>query len=744
MDADLSFALLHSVRRFGFALYKAALCCCNRWVQSDESSHGPLRILHLEDDDVDAALIRHELARENFAADLVQVKCGESFRKALREQQFGLILADCALPSFSGLEALEISRREAPGAPFIFVSGTMGEELAVDCVKRGATDYVLKDRLVQLAPAVRRALRERDDHRAHEKALDQLRQNEKDLADFFEHAPIGLSWASPDGRILKVNQAELDMLGYSAKDYLGRPVVSFHHQPQAMGSVLEEVARGESVNNFESRMRCRDGSSRDVLISINGLWEKGRLVHTRCFTRDITQLKQEQTINAAFSGLALKLSSAAAQQKAAQVIIDAAASLLEWDSSSLDLYLSSQGVLERIMAVEVIEGRQVQSPVSSVAEKVRPGSMAERVLLQGGQLVMGEEALTTADRPAASVLAVPVRNGARVIGILAVQSYTAKAYSQGDLNTLQALADHCGGALERIRTEENVTLLNIQLLAAARRAGMEEVASSVLHNVGNVLNTVNVSATTLTEKITHSRLAGIVAVAEMLHKHTDDLYSFLTANVRGKQLPEYLSALGRYWTEEQALWVQELKHLAKYINHIKEIISRQQSLAGPSSEVDSVMLSDLLEDALAIAVPNLERWGMTLRREYQAEMAIQVDKRKFILIVVNLLKNAKEALLACDRDDKELIVRTQPQTQGHFCLQVIDNGAGITPENLAQVGSRGFSTKKGGHGFGLHSSTLIARELGGSLSFHSDGLGQGSCFTLMLPLSQGHRKEARP
>jgi len=220
MDADLSFALLHSVRRFGFALYKAGLCCCNPWVQPDESGHGPLRILHLEDDDVDAALIRHELARENFAADLVQVKCGDSFRKALREQQFGLILADCSLPSFSGLEALEISRKEAPGAPFIFVSGTMGEELAVDCVKRGATDYVLKDRLVQLAPAVRRALRERDDHRAHEKALEQLRQNEKDLADFFEHAPIGTCLVDPEGELIHANAAFCALVGYPAEELL--------------------------------------------------------------------------------------------------------------------------------------------------------------------------------------------------------------------------------------------------------------------------------------------------------------------------------------------------------------------------------------------------------------------------------------------------------------------------------------------------------------------------------------------
>jgi PAS domain S-box-containing protein len=711
-------------------------------VQPDASIPSPLRILHLEDDEADAMLIQRELDRENFGAELVQVKTGETFRQALKEQSFGLILADCSLPSFSGLEALDISRKEAPNAPFIFVSGTMGEELAVDCLKRGATDYVLKDRLLQLGPAVRRALRERGNRVAHERALAQLRQNERDLGDFFEHAPIGLHWASGDGRIVKVNQAELDMLGYGAEEYLGREVVKFHDQPAAMQAVLDRVGRGDAVNNFESRMRCRNGSTRDVLISINGLWENGELVHSRCFTRDITELKQEQTVSAAFSGLALKLSSAAAQQKAAQVIIEAAEALLEWDSASLDLYVAAQNVLERIMAVEAVEGRNTQSPVSSDPVKVRAGSIAERVILQGGQLVTGEEALTPADRPSASLLAVPVRNGTRVIGILAVQSDTPKAYSQGDLNTLQALADHCAGALERIRTEENVALLNIQLLSAARLAGMEEVASSVLHNVGNVLNTVNVSATTLTEKITHSRLAGIVPVAEMLQTHTDDLYTFLTANKRGKELPNYLSVLGRYWTEEQALWVEELKHLSKYINHIKEIISRQQSLAGGSSEVDSIPLSTLTDDALAIAVPNLERWGVTLRREYQADAPIHIDRRKFILIVVNILNNAKEALLASDREGKELIVRTRPCPEEHVCLQVIDNGAGIAPENLAQIGLRGFSTKKGGHGFGLHSSTLAARELGGSLSFHSDGLGLGACFTLMLPLCQARRKEA--
>jgi PAS domain S-box-containing protein len=695
----------------------------------------------LEDDEADALLIQRELLRENFAAELVQVKSREDFCRALKEQQFGLILADCSLPAFSGVDALAMSLAESPHTPFIFVSGTMGEELAIDCLKRGATDYVLKDRLLQLGPAVRRALRERDHRAAHERALAKLRQNERDLGDFFEHAPIGLHWASREGRVVKVNQAELDLLGYTTEEYLGRLVVDFHQEPEAMRAVLDRVGRGEAVNNFESRMLCRDGATRDVLISINGLWEKGEFIHSRCFTRDITELKQEQTVSAAFSGLALKLSSAAAQQKAAQVIIEAASALLEWNSATLDLYVPAQNVLERIMAVKEADGRQTQAPISSEPVMIRPGSVAERVLLQGGQLVSGQEALTAADRPAASLLAVPVRNGARVIGILSVQSNATKAYSQGDLNTLQALADHCGGALERIRTEENVALLNIQLLTAARMAGMEEVASSVLHNVGNVLNTVNVSATTLTEKITHSRLAGIVPVAELLQNHTDDLYTFLTANARGKQLPNYLSVLGRYWIEEQALWVQELKHLSKYINHIKEIISRQQSLAGGSSQVDSIQLSNLADDALAIAVPNLERWGVVLRREYQADLPIQIDRRKFILIMVNLLNNAKEALLASDREGKELIVRIQAYAENHVCLQVIDNGTGIAPENLTQIGLRGFSTKKGGHGFGLHSSTLAARELGGSLNFHSDGAGQGSCFTLMLPLAPVRPKE---
>ena len=125
-------------------------------------------------------------------------------------------------------------------------------------------------------------------------AEDELRRSEQELADFFENATVGLHWVGPDGTILRANRAELDMLGYSREEYVGRPIADFHADEDVICDILKRLQAGEKLDEYPARLRCKDGSIKDVLIDSSVMWKDGKFVHTRCFTRDVTERKRAE------------------------------------------------------------------------------------------------------------------------------------------------------------------------------------------------------------------------------------------------------------------------------------------------------------------------------------------------------------------------------------------------------------------------------------------------------------------
>ena len=275
-----------------------------------------------------------------------------------------------------------------------------------------------------------------------------------------------------------------------------------------------------------------------------------------------------------------------------------------------------------------------------------------------------------------------------------------------------------------------------QLVEVSRQAGMAEVATSVLHNVGNVLNSVNVCSTLLADRLKKSKAANLSKVVALLREQEADLAAFFTSNPKGKQLPVYLARLAEDLTAEQSAAINELRELAGYIDHIKDIVAMQQNYAGVSGVAEGVRVNDLVEDALRMNARALVRHDVEIVREYDPHLPeMSLDKHKVLQILVNLICNAKSACDESGRPDKRLTVRVANGC-GRVKISVMDNGVGIPCENLSRIFRYGFTTRKNGHGFGLHSGALAARELGGALLAHSDGLGKGATFTLELPLSQ--------
>ncbi len=284
----------------------------------------------------------------------------------------------------------------------------------------------------------------------------------------------------------------------------------------------------------------------------------------------------------------------------------------------------------------------------------------------------------------------------------------------------------------RRQAEAKLAEIHQQLLDHSRLAGMAEVATGVLHNVGNVLNSVNVSAALVADRVRHTEAGNIARLAALFTEHQADLAGFLARDSRGRIIPAYLGTLAEALAAEQQAQLEELGHLRKNIEHINEIVALQQTHARTVGVLEELSVPDLLEDALRINASSLARHQVETLRDYQLRPIVTTDRHKVMQIVINLVRNARQACDASGRTDKQITVRL---TGGEDCIRIAisDNGIGIPADNLTRIFSHGFTTRKDGHGFGLHSGALAARELGGRLTAQSDGPGRGATFVLELP-----------
>lgn len=275
-----------------------------------------------------------------------------------------------------------------------------------------------------------------------------------------------------------------------------------------------------------------------------------------------------------------------------------------------------------------------------------------------------------------------------------------------------------------------------ELLDSARQAGMAEIATNVLHNVGNVLNSVNISADLVARKLRTSKALGLGKAMQLINEHPDDLGTYLREDEKGKLLPGYLNQLVEAIAVEQQGLTDELAQLSKSVDHIKDIVSTQQSYAGVSSVLEPLHISALMEDALRMNSGALSRHHVTVVKEYAEVPEIMADKHRLLLIMVNLISNAKYAMSNLSNRPRQITLSIKTVEGNLLQISVKDDGEGIPAENMARIFTHGFTTRKEGHGFGLHSCALAAIEMNGRLTAHSDGPGQGALFTLQIPFNE--------
>ena len=306
------------------------------------------------------------------------------------------------------------------------------------------------------------------------------------------------------------------------------------------------------------------------------------------------------------------------------------------------------------------------------------------------------------------------------------------------LETIKSpLRDGAGEIVGTVGIARDITerkRLNAALNTASRLGGMAEVAIGVLHNVGNAINSVNVSTSLVGEKLQSKPMQLLTRGMELLFAHKDDLVGFLTADPTGKALLQGLPHLSSSIMREQQEMVAEMDSVRGHLGQIMQTIQLQEQYTRVTSVVEKCSLDQVIDEALAFVVARCKELGVQVKTEADQMLDITQDRNRIVQILANLMRNAVDALAESDRPEKVISVVGQRYGDERFRIEVSDNGAGISDEDRPAIFRYGFSTRRGGHGFSLHNSSALAHAMGGALTFSSGGQGHGSVFRLELPI----------
>lgn len=327
-------------------------------------------------------------------------------------------------------------------------------------------------------------------------------------------------------------------------------------------------------------------------------------------------------------------------------------------------------------------------------------------------------------------LAFPIYTEETLFGMIELLSDKYPQQIHFDFKILKDIGAEIGLYIERQIAQEREQKLQSELMDAAKQAGMSQVANSVLHNVGNVLNSVNISATLIQESIDKSEMHLLSKLAELIENHISDFPQYVESDPKGKLIPQFLLQLNKKWHDEHSVFQKEITSLADNIQNIKNIIKSQQSISCIGKSEEIVSLSQLIDDILKVKSSEIKSQKIQIVKKGETTRDYLLNKTKLSQVLINLINNAIDAMT--NVQDKQLIIEIKEENN-KLSITLSDNGCGFSPIQKDSLFTYGFTTKKEGHGFGLHSSQGLMREMNGSISASSPGINQGSSFTINLP-----------
>ncbi len=545
-------------------------------------------------------------------------------------------------------------------------------------------------------------------------ARNELRRAETLFQHTCEQAPIGIAYADREGRLTRSNQAFAQLLGYRAGELDARSVIdlTYAEDRTRAAAELELLWNGGIPSvDLEKRYHRRDGTV--VWIDTTTTLVRAADGTPACAVEFVRDISVRKAMEAALQQQQSLLEAVITNLPIALLACDAAGNITRYNHAAEALFSMPP-------ASESCAGTRSGYPLAAsvfLPDGVTPVPPPDRPLAR----TLRGEVITDLE-----LVVVPVGLAPRTTVT------TARRLIDVDGRTLGAVSV-ISDVTERRFAELELERVNRQLIDASRQAGMAEVATNVLHNVGNVLNGVTVSASLLADRLKTGRHTGLARVAAMLEEHAADLAAFVSVDARGRQLPHYLAQLASQLQSDQQGAAEELAALRTHVEHIKQAVTMQQSYARRFGVSETVSVAALIDDCLRLTAGALTRQGVVVQCDLDELPAITIDRHKALQILVNLVRNATQACEESPNARKLITVRATSHA-GRLRIAVSDTGVGIAPETMARLFSHGFTTRVSGHGFGLHSGALTARELGGNLTADSDGLGCGATFTLELPL----------
>ncbi len=539
-----------------------------------------------------------------------------------------------------------------------------------------------------------------------------LRRVEALFRNTIEETPIGIAYTDRAGRFLRCNRAFSSLLGFAAEELESRSIMELTHDEDAALTTVEldRLWRHEvPFVDFEKRYRRKDGgvvwvrSSKSLVTPTADAPE--------CLVEFVHDISLRKRLSAELEESRALLETLLANLPLALIACDAEGRVTHYNREAAEMCSMQRDESAAGTSDEYTVGAQIYH-----ADGVTPAPRSERPL---ARTLRGEtvENLELVIVPRDSTERVTLSNGRRLVG--------PGGRPMGALVVTQDIT-------ERKRSELELERVHEQLRASARQAGMAEVATNVLHNVGNVLTSINVCAALVADDLKRSKAPDLGRVAELLQAQGAQLGEFMTSDERGKLVPGYLKALGEQLVKDTQAALEHMASLRANLEHVKNAIAMQQNYAKITSVRETVNVVDLVEDSLRLSAGAFTRHGIELSREFDPTPPITVDKHKVLQILVNLVRNAKYACEESRKKDKLLTLRVESDARV-VRISVIDNGVGIPAENMGRLFTHGFTTRPAGHGFGLHSAVIAAQELGGTLRAESAGPGQGATFILELP-----------
>ena len=523
-----------------------------------------------------------------------------------------------------------------------------------------------------------------------------------------DSAAYGIHGIDSAGRIVFENAAAVRMLGWEEAELIGKSAHATMHHTRSDGTdypsedchIYHTLQTGKNNHVTDEMFWRKDGSCFPVEYTAAALHgPQGEITGAVVVFTDIAERKRAQDALRQSEGRFRSLSAASPL------------GIFQTDATGRWVYTNERWC--------EISGQSLEESLGFGWNQVLHAEDRDRVLREW------QEVATQREQVFLEYRILNVRKEKRWISARLKPMQAAEGIITGWVGTIEDVT-------ERKLSEVGLEQAHREFVAASRKAGMAEIATNVLHNVGNVLNSVNISASLVVESMKTSRTSSLAKVVGLFQEHEQDLGTFITSDPKGKQLPGYLAQLSDHLLADQTVAILELDLLRGNIEHIKEIVAMQQSYATFGGVKEMMNVVNLVEDSVRMNQGALSRHGVEVIREFETVPPMNIEKHKMLQILINLVRNAKHACRESDRADKRLTVRVA-NGDGRVRISFLDNGIGIPPENLTRIFNHGFTTKKDGHGFGLHSGALAAKEMGGSLTAHSDGPGQGALFTLELP-----------